>query len=289
MLGGFDERRPVWGDFAPILLRGAGIVGAAGVIMAIVGGGAFFTGTSRAPSDKPATPTILHEETASAEQPVVAPVIAEASAPPTGRFSDVEPLAFVPPAPATTSAEPAAPRLASRADVEARDEPAAVPRLGSRADVEAGDETAAAPTLQAVDPARFEAVSPDPLAPSEEDSPWEEEAVACPRDWVADADANAADDGSANCGTETALAAADAVSPDLEAALGDAASEEAVEIIGFVARVPIPRPDPPPTPVRRTSNRPASWPDEPPPNCGGKHAYWHFVDRERKIKEWYCK
>jgi hypothetical protein len=266
--GGLDERRPVWGDLAPILLRSAGIVGAAGLIMAIVGGGAFFTGTSRAPSDEPAKPTILHEKTASVDQPVVAPVMAEAqSAPPTGRFSDAEPLAYVPPA--TTPPEPAAPRLASRADVDARGTPEA------------------ATMLQAVDPARFEAVSPDPLAPAEADSLWEEEAVACPRDWV-QADANAADDGSANCGTETALAAADAVSPDLEAALGEAASDEAVEIVGFVARVPLPRPDPPPAPVRRAS-QPASWPDEPPPDCGSKHAYWHFVDRARKIKEWYCK
>jgi hypothetical protein len=265
--GGHDDRRPVWGDLAPILLRSAGIVGAAGVIMAIVGGGAFFTGTSRVPSNEPTTPTILHEETASVDQPVVAEA---QSAPPAGRFSDVEPLAYVPPAPATTPAEPAAPRLASRADVDARDEPAA------------------APMLQTVDPARFEAVSPDPLAPPEEDSPWEEEAVACPRDWVPGADANAADDGAADCDTETALAAADAASPDLEAALGEAASEEAVEIVGFVARVPLPRPDPPPTPVRRAS-QPSSWPDAPPPDCGSKHAYWHFTDRKRKIKEWYCK
>lgn len=271
--GSLDDRRPDWGELAPILLRSAGIVGAAGIIMAIVGGGAFFSDTRRAPRERTVTPTILHEETAavaeSAADPV--PVVAEAlSAPPAGRFSDDEPLAYVPPAPATTPAEPAAPRLASRADVDTRAAPAP------------------APPLTSVDPARFEAVSPDPLA-KPEDPVWEEEAVACPRDWVQGAEAGPAGNVSADCETEAALAAAEAVSPALEAKLGEAASEEAVEIVGFLARVPIPRPDPPPTPVRSRSSQPSSWPEEPPPDCGTKHAYWHFVDRQNHIKEWYCR
>jgi hypothetical protein len=271
--GGLDERRPYWGDLGPILLRSAGIVGAAGVIMAIVGGGAFFTDTRRTPRERPATPTILHQETVSADETAAAaaPVVAEAlSAPPAGRFSEDEPLAYVPPAPATTPAEPAAPRIANRADVDT------------------GDASPTASALSSVDPARFEAVSPDPLA-EPEDPLWKEEAVACPRAWVHAAEADTAGNSSADCETEAALAAADAASPDLEAALDEAASKEAVEIVGFIARVPIPRPEPPTTPVRRRSTQPSSWPDEPPPNCGTKHAYWHFVDRKNHVKEWYCR
>jgi hypothetical protein len=31
------------------------------------------------------------------------------------------------------------------------------------------------------------------------------------------------------------------------------------------------------------------WPAGPPPNCGEKHAYWRYVDERRTKAEWYCK
>jgi len=39
----------------------------------------------------------------------------------------------------------------------------------------------------------------------------------------------------------------------------------------------------------RVSRASSDWPAAPPPNCGGKHAKWRFVDRKAGTKEWYCR
>ncbi len=170
-----------------------------------------------------------------------------------------------------------------------------------------GEEAAAAASMP--DPAvQADAEPPQAAAPHDEaqgdaDDLWATEAVECPRDWIDTADASMAE-GAADCGADVALVAAPdgPAAGELPTGTPDAASEaapgtdvelelalatQALKLVGFIARVPEARPDPPP--VRRVSNRSTSWPDQPPPNCGKLHAYWHFKDRKAGTKEWYCR
>jgi hypothetical protein len=123
---------------------------------------------------------------------------------------------------------------------------------------------------------------------------WDDEAVECPRSWL-----EVSEDGGgapADCEAKLVLVVpAETEETEtggdvtLDEALESAAASHALELAGFVARVPIPRPDNPP-PVRRirTGHR-ADWPAEPPPDCGNLHARWRFVDRKAGTKEWYCR
>ena len=91
-------------------------------------------------------------------------------------------------------------------------------------------------------------------------------------------------------GCETLVTLIDPVEEDEQSAIEEAAVEQATALGMAFARIPLPRPDPPPARPRRTSSRAnLEWPAEPPPNCGTKHAYWRFVDRRAGTKEWYCK
>jgi hypothetical protein len=125
---------------------------------------------------------------------------------------------------------------------------------------------------------------------------WANAAVACPRDWLDGADPDFTDELSADCEPKFVLVApvptaGDDAEPEewsLEDALESAATTRAIRLSGFVARLPIPRPDPPPVRKVRTSHR-ADWPASPPPDCGTLHAYWRFVDRKAGTKEWYCR
>lgn len=154
----------------------------------------------------------------------------------------------------------------------------------------AADVTALAPA----EPAENVAPVGRATAPRADGSLWEEEAVACPRLWL-EGDAALAE-GSVDCEPVIALAPdtpgevdeeLEAASP-LDEALESAAATHAMKLTGFVARAPLPRPEPPP--VRRVRSRGNSdWPAAPPPDCGKLHAYWHFVDRKTHTKEWYCR
>jgi hypothetical protein len=81
--------------------------------------------------------------------------------------------------------------------------------------------------------------------------------------------------------------------PEVQGAVEDAALERASELAGlqFAPRIPLARPEPPPNAIKTvaTSTPRSSWPAEPPPNCGTKHAYWRFTDYTTGTKEWHCK
>lgn len=132
---------------------------------------------------------------------------------------------------------------------------------------------------------------------------WVEASAVCPRDWLDQGDGPDADfRASSDCEPTVALAAVEP-SPDegteeegavLQEALESAAATHALKLSGFVARVPLVRPETPAWALKRKARstykkRRADWPDEPPPNCGTLHAYWRFVDRKTGTKEWYCR
>jgi hypothetical protein len=124
---------------------------------------------------------------------------------------------------------------------------------------------------------------------SADPSAWPEHAVDCPRDWLGDEEGSAA--GGPGCPAITTLI--EEASPAEE--LDRIVSERAEQVAALMPRLPRARPEPPPQPIRRQARSTPraspnlSWPDEPPPNCGSKHAYWRFVDEARTQKEWYCK
>jgi hypothetical protein len=118
---------------------------------------------------------------------------------------------------------------------------------------------------------------------------WPENAVECPRDWVA----GAADAAAGDCRDPSALPQALAAAPSDQSALDEAAVERASEEAGlqFVARLPMARPDyEPPKPKARQKSVTrvgAKRPADPPPKCGSKkRAKWRYVN---KIPTWYCR
>jgi hypothetical protein len=114
---------------------------------------------------------------------------------------------------------------------------------------------------------------------------WTDDALSCPRDWVA-ADGEGADTASpAGCRALAALIPAEAP-PEEQAALAEAASEVAEELALLAPQPPLRRPEPP----KRARYRSAPGGALPaPPDCGSKHAYWRYVDRRANIREWHCK
>jgi hypothetical protein len=326
-----------------MLLRSAGIVGLAGVIMAIAAGDTFFGGPPRTREAQSAT-AVEQEETAP-EGVIVAAVVAPAAADRVvlaeQRPAAVEPVAVAPPAIVPVAVAPPAvvpPATAEPKSAEPRPQQARRPTVGF---------TLSSPSFYSADPMRFTPPAPSVVPPEavvaaaaavsdpaaaqpDEASLWEVEAIECPRDWIEVPDSEVG--GGAHCRTNVALFAmrpsfpadepaetattnevfesttdadAGSVSETIETAVDadttaapsadevaeveSALATRALELAGFVARVPLPRPDPPP--VRRTSSRNhrADWPAEPPPNCGGLHAYWRFTDRKAGTKEWYCR
>jgi hypothetical protein len=250
---------PGWVTLGPILLRSAGIVGIAGVIMVIAAGDALFPGQSGPVRDADSAAdaaTVASrgatQETAkkvtlvpiSAAPSEVAPAPKKGDAPAfaalpdseasmRGRFGDFDPRALWPQSP-----QPDAP--AATAELDA----AAVP-VARKGDLP----TEMRRATPAGEPAPAAAPAP---------------------------------------GGEPASGSGTTVGE----ALAPAAAEEAMLLAtGFAARIPAPRPDPPPVvkPTRASRRGNSSWPGTPPPNCGKKHAFWHYVDRKRDIKEWYCR
>jgi len=133
---------------------------------------------------------------------------------------------------------------------------------------------------------------------SGDESLWEEHAAECPRDWLSSSVPAPTASLTEDCEPRIVLVApaelrgtgeAGAGEPSLDQALENAASVHAMELAGFVARLPRVRPDPPPVRRVRSTSRRADWPAAAPPDCGSLHAYWRFVDRRAGTKEWYCK
>ena len=145
---------------------------------------------------------------------------------------------------------------------------------------EARIEPAAPPAAPASDPVA--AVSDAGVA-----AVWDENAVECPRDWVAGQDGEIPP----GCEGSTVQAVRAATTVEDRSALEEAAVERASEEAGldFAARVPAPRPEyEPPAPRKRVVTRAgAKRPAGPPPKCGaGKRAKWRYVN---KVPTWYCK
>lgn len=134
----------------------------------------------------------------------------------------------------------------------------------------------------------------EPATETDADAPiWNDDADACPRDWVAAYDAKNSGGSSLDCAPAADLVAS--VAEGDQSLLEEAAAEQA-EILAALAPIPRARPEPPadfkpsnPHTTRKTRLS-MDWPDEPPPNCGsGKRAKWRFTDRRTGAKEWYCR
>jgi hypothetical protein len=161
--------------------------------------------------------------------------------------------------------------------------------------VEAADADQSAP----VDTAVLAAATEEPVLPAAEeiaaideaqgdadiDTAWTDDALACPRDWVAPEGADAQTPSPAGCRALAALLPGEA-STAAQAALSEAAAEHAEQLALLEPRLPIRRPDPPPR-ARYRSAPGGALPA--PPDCGAKHAYWRYIDRKLKIREWHCK
>ncbi len=339
----------------PIILKSAGIVGLAGVIMAIVSSNALFvdpggpprasasqqgaagsvatlgetiivpaSGLSPAPAEQSdaSLESVPPTEVAARELAVVEPVTPEPVTEPvvaaplaSGTVEPVarETTAVVIPAPApppTLTVEdnsaPAEPPAIETASVSAAPaDPAPVPLDPAPRDVVVRQpETTASVTPAAVTAAAADTVSgppadqtadrPEGAAPEDAEALWPKDAVECPRDWVASLDDIAAEpDG---CETIASLVRADET-PILRKTLPEAV----LDLVALAPPIPVPgakdasedtaqaKPEEKPKPKPVKSARRSDWPAGPPPDCGGKHAYWHFVDRKTHTKEWYCR
>lgn len=245
--GGPDPGWPSWGELGPMLLRSAGIVGLAGLIMTIAAGNIFFGEPPRAASARSAVAAVdapeavviaasaapdepaqesEPEETA-AEMIVAVATAADTEAVPAEpeAAGPVEPLALAPASVvANAPAEPPPPRAGGfdggfSLTSPSLYSPAHPMRFQVTAAAPANGEAAAAPDAEEdADP--VQSVAP-PAGEAEGDAEelWATEAIECPRDWFAGAGASAGE-GSAECAaTEVALVAAPAA--PVEAAAED--------------------------------------------------------------------
>lgn len=269
----------------PLLLRSAGVVGLAGAILAVISSDALFVGSESGP-EKQAEPAIVQGTEVGAKLGVIAiraPVPAELVAPATGVFEkSALPDVAVDPTPAPTAAADPVPA--------AKPDPVAEPGAAMAAAPAAADappEAAPPPAAPTLAPAEISPAGSEGAAMTETASLWPEEAVACPRDWVAVDAAGQPAPRPADCSDDAAVpASADAALTE-HPALNDAALERASEVaaLQFVPRIPQARPDPPP-PSRRKAARRSNWPAGDPPNCGSKRAKWRYVN---KTPTWYCR
>ncbi len=277
---------PAWRDMRPLLLRSAGVVGLAGMVVAVISNDALMgTTATRAPA--PA----VWQEPSEPELPVAAiidPAELRASGDPVAYADGAEIERFDPAArrpamqvaPLVFSAEPIVGRLE-------RTVFAPPPRKEKQPLDEAPLQTASIASVAPLVERPAAPVGEAELAPANADlqadaSLWAQAAVECPRDWLAVGGA-----ASGHCETIVALLPS-ATSPDVQAALSEAAEEHAMAL---GPRLPRARPEPPPNAIKKVSTRrrASDWPSTPPPDCGTLHAYWRFVDRKTGAKEWYCK
>lgn len=296
----------------PVLLKSAGIVGLAGAIMAVVSSNALFVdpggpprGQQSAAEEQQAGPSLTIVTVAPRTSDSVDPTgLAGVIVPPQGRAETL-----TPPAPAqqpeTTAsvsppepdAPPAPPQPVATAAVDS-DAPAAVPAIAPAAPEPAV--AAADPVSEPVD--EVDQAGEVSVAAASKEA-WPKDAVACPRDWVDVSESDSPPSG-VSCDTIAQIIQSESSTPPLHKAF----SEDVLDIVALAPTIPVaspngdqpeadaetqasappkPEPRPKPTPVR--ASRRSDWPATPPPDCGSKHAYWHFVDRKTGKKEWYCR
>ncbi len=321
-----EAGRLTWRDMRPVLLKSAGIVGLAGAIMAIVSSNALFVDPGG--PDRPSQSAVGDDLNAPPPAMIVTTTsyrtgAAETETAPPPQVEEVAAAEVLPPAgvaqPETTaSVIPAEPRPVSPPPPQVS-EPAASP-----VELQAASATPDAPTADVAEAVAM--LSPSPVAddtaprlapapapaelaagPAEEargqvSAYWPKDSIECPRDWVA---TPAADHGArAPDGCETIASLVGSNEGNLET-LHNALSEDVLDLVAMAPAIPVPgataptdasaaeqpasepEPQPKPTPVRAKRN--GSWPDGPPPDCGAKHAYWHFIQGHHGAKEWYCK
>jgi hypothetical protein len=249
----------------PLLLRSAGVVGLAGLIVGVVSNETLFIDSEGA---EPARAARLQVSELTIEPRTVAAIsVRDNSA-----YSNPVPGVFAPPPAVRTAAtEPAVPaasapeqRAALAASSTASTGPAAEPNT-----------VVAVPAPPAAHHDVEETAAPAPAAD-------------CPRDWIA---IEGEEPLPTQCDEAAPLIDVAALS-DEQRALEDAALERAAEIAGleFAPRIPQVRPDPPPVTKKASRSRKvalAKWPADPPPKCGSsKRAKWRYVNR---VPTWYCR
>ncbi len=318
-----------WRDMRPVLLKSAGIVGLAGAIMAVVSSNALFVDpggpdrpsrhaasddrNEQAPGVVIATtyaPTeIAPAEVAPAEVAPAEVAPTESAATNEGVPTESTAAVVLPPAevsqPETTaSVIPAEPRparpVAPPQAVEAAPAPVKSPPASETPDAPPPDAVAQSPAAAgASEEAAADASAKD--SSGQVSALWPKDSVVCPRDWLV----TPAADGSARkpAGCESIASVVQPEADNLQP-LHAALPEKVLDLVALAPTIPVPgkdaepssapeasaaapEPEPKPMPVR--ASRASDWPAEPPPDCGDKHAYWHFVKGHHGAKEWYCK
>ena len=339
----------------PILLKSAGLVGLAGVIMATVSGNVLFGDPGGPPRVQRATPAASASQSTAALVSIanagtvvapeddtwiaVPPKLAEADPPRT--TGSAAPPEFMtaqaapkprpspamlpvpvepPPAPPIASVEAEPVQAAPTAYVEAQPGQAPLTTAAAVAPAIAEVPSAAPTRAPTVATASRASQPPAPVDRSEGELLWPKEATECPRDWVAVSATRSQRRSTVECQTIASLVKNVPVmrsSGSLEKAL----PERVLDMKAMAPAIPVPptaagnppnateeppaaqpdqqvqsghqaknsAPDPAPAPKPTRARASADWPDDPPPDCGGGHAYWHFVDRKTHTKEWYCR
>jgi hypothetical protein len=307
----------------PVLLKSAGIVGLAGAIMAVVSANALFVDPGGPPRDS--TPQIVGPSIVTpapvvfAASPTVADAPEDTTAVPhvvttvpiavdePGDVAATTPIIQPEPVEAEPEAietlppvEPAAPEpaVASGADeASAADATAEVasaplePPAVAPVDPPATSDTVAAASPETSADQVAEGDSDDGGGAAASSSLWPEEAVECPRDWVKATTTGPSDGSATGCESIASLVRPETAS-DEENSLERALPADVLEQAVLAPPIPVPgsdaeaKPEAKPKPVR--TSRKNDWPAEPPPDCGDKHAFWHFVEGHHGKKEWYC-
>jgi hypothetical protein len=258
-------RLPRWSDMRPLLLRSAGVVGLAGLIMAVVSNERLFMASEEA---EPIQSARLQVPDDAIEPRTVAAISVRDNT----AYSNPVPGVFAPPPGARS--EPTAPVVPAAAAAE---QTAALGPSSAAATPPAAEPSAVVPVKPATPPTRQDAEETTSAAPGAE----------CPRDWIA---VEGEEPLPTQCDEAAPLIDLAAL-PDEQRAIEDAALERAAEIAGleFAPRVPQIRPDPPPVTHKASRSQKtalAKWPADPPPKCGDKRAKWRYVNR---VPTWYCR
>ena len=250
----------------PLLLRSAGVVGLAGLIMAVVSNESLFI---QADGAKPVQAARPHVPDDAIEPRTVAAISVRDNT----AYSNPVPGVFAPPPGARSETEaPVVPAASASEQTAALTPSSTAPRPP------AAEPNAVSPVRPTTPPARKDMEETTSAAPRAE----------CPRDWIA---VEGEEPLPTQCDEAAPLIDLAAL-PDRQSAIEDAALERAAEIAGlqFAPRIPQVRPDPPPVSKKASGNRKtalARWPADPPPKCGSdKRAKWRYVNR---VPTWYCR
>jgi hypothetical protein len=257
----------------PLLLRSAGVVGLAGLIMGVVSNERLFIASERVEPVQAARLNIPDDD-AIEPRTVAAISVRDSTA-----YSNPVPGVFAPPP-------------GARSEPEARVVPAVSAPSSAPQQTAALAPSSPAPTRPAAEPNSLVPAKPAP-PPTRQDVVGETTTTAapgteCPRDWIA---IEGEEPLPTQC-DEAAPLIDFASLPDEQRAIENAALERAAEIAGlqFAPRIPQVRPDPPPVTKKASRSRKtalAKWPADPPPKCGAnKRAKWRYVDR---VPTWYCR